>query len=308
MLETLETTDFDEISAAQSDWELHHQPVRPDKFKAQLSIGYIGCIQVDLEQWSNALEITGTPPEQSLGLVLPLDNGSYISEGCEVTSDRIDTFVPGGEVHVVTSQQTSLISCTIPLEALEDRIDLPAAVQLAELATKHTVIRSTMQATADLRRWWSNLLALSAQNSIPPEALDLLLDETLLVTARALTPGDEERGTGVRQRYLLARRTRDYMLERHINPPTITELCTHLKVSERTLHYAFSRTYGVSPKRFLKARRLHAVHQALKTAVPEEHVQDIAMQQGFWDLGYFARDYRNMFGELPSVTLRDHRQ
>ena len=61
---------------------------------------------MDLEQWSTALELTGTSPEQSLSLVLPLnDNSSYVSEGYEVTADRIDVFAPGQEAHAVTSNK-----------------------------------------------------------------------------------------------------------------------------------------------------------------------------------------------------------
>jgi len=33
-------------------------------------------------------------------------------------------------------------------------------------------------------------------------------------------------------------------------------------------------------------------------------VQDIAARWGFWHLSHFANDYRRMFGELPSETLR----
>ena len=32
-------------------------------------------------------------------------------------------------------------------------------------------------------------------------------------------------------------------------------------------------------------------------------VADAANEWGFWHMGQFAKDYRRMFGELPSETL-----
>jgi AraC family ethanolamine operon transcriptional activator len=33
-------------------------------------------------------------------------------------------------------------------------------------------------------------------------------------------------------------------------------------------------------------------------------VKDIASAWGFWHLGHFCHDYKNMFGETPSKTLK----
>ena len=45
------------------------------------------------------------------------------------------------------------------------------------------------------------------------------------------------------------------------------ELCKELGVSARTLQIAFKQAYGISPMRYLKLRRLHAVRQRLITSV-----------------------------------------
>jgi AraC family ethanolamine operon transcriptional activator len=55
---------------------------------------------------------------------------------------------------------------------------------------------------------------------------------------------------------------------------------------------------------YLKVQRLHAVRRTLKLADPETcSVMAIANQFGFWSAGHFARDYKKMFGELPSDTI-----
>jgi AraC-like DNA-binding protein len=35
-------------------------------------------------------------------------------------------------------------------------------------------------------------------------------------------------------------------------------------------------------------------------------VKEAALDNGFWDLGRFSVEYRKLFGESPSVTLRPH--
>lgn len=61
----------------------------------------------------------------------------------------------------------------------------------------------------------------------------------------------------------------------------------------------------MGPKRYRLLRRLHLARRALREAAPDTtSVTDIAMRHGFWQLGHFAVDYRALFDETPSATLR----
>jgi AraC family ethanolamine operon transcriptional activator len=75
-------------------------------------------------------------------------------------------------------------------------------------------------------------------------------------------------------------------------------------VSARTLEYAFRERFGVTPVRFLKLHRLNAAHNALRRASRDDTVSAVAIRCGFSDFGHFARDYRELFAQLPSETLR----
>jgi AraC family ethanolamine operon transcriptional activator len=84
---------------------------------------------------------------------------------------------------------------------------------------------------------------------------------------------------------------------------TVRDLCRATGASERTLRRAFDEHFGVSPKAYLQARRLHGVRAELRRGSPDAKVVDVANDWGFWHLGQFASDYRRLFGELPSQTL-----
>ena len=84
----------------------------------------------------------------------------------------------------------------------------------------------------------------------------------------------------------------------------IGDLCRALHVSRRTLHRAFAETLGMGPLHYLTCRRLAAVRTELRRGDSEPiTVTDIATKYGFWQLGRFAQQYRQLFGEKPSETL-----
>ena len=103
----------------------------------------------------------------------------------------------------------------------------------------------------------------------------------------------------------------DYIaeFEKEIHDPiTVSDLCKIIGVSERTLQYAFLEQFGISPKTYLQARRLNAVRKELRIADPSSlNVNEVAHRWGFWHMGQFAADYKNLFGELPSETLQKQR-
>jgi len=87
---------------------------------------------------------------------------------------------------------------------------------------------------------------------------------------------------------------------------TVQDLCEATGVSLRSLGRAFQERFGVTPKQYLTARRLNEVRRELLAADPASHrVTEVAGRWGFWHMGQFAADYRRLFGELPSATLRD---
>ncbi len=84
---------------------------------------------------------------------------------------------------------------------------------------------------------------------------------------------------------------------------TVGDLCRIAKASERTLHYAFTERFGMPPAHYMKVHRLNGARNDLCREPPMK-VSVAANNWGFWHLGQFAKDYDNLFGELPSDTLR----
>ncbi|SBS28958.1 transcriptional regulator EutR [Marinomonas spartinae] len=99
-------------------------------------------------------------------------------------------------------------------------------------------------------------------------------------------------------------RARDYVLSRMDEPPTIFELCNLIGASRRKLQYCFQETLGINPVTYLRILRLNAVHRELLLSPDVTSVQDAAAKNGFLHLSRFAGDYRQLFGELPSDTLK----
>ena len=85
----------------------------------------------------------------------------------------------------------------------------------------------------------------------------------------------------------------------------IQDLCMSTRISQRMLRRAFHRVHGVAPYRYIRQLRMNEAMKALSSpSSPAATVTQVATDFGFVELGRFAVEYRSMFGECPSVTLR----
>jgi AraC-like DNA-binding protein len=107
----------------------------------------------------------------------------------------------------------------------------------------------------------------------------------------------------------LVRRAEDLLRSSRRRHVSVDTLCQTLGYSRRGLYRAFQSELGMSPISYLKVFRLSRVRQQLANAEPGEEtsVTGMAKEWGFWDPGRFAGEYRTLFGELPSATLRKQR-
>ena len=95
------------------------------------------------------------------------------------------------------------------------------------------------------------------------------------------------------------------MEDRSGDPLFVDDLCRAARVSERTLRNIFQEYFGVGPMRLLKVRQLSEVRSALMAGTREmQNVASVARRFGVWDLGAFTRNYKALYGETPSDTLR----
>ena len=100
-------------------------------------------------------------------------------------------------------------------------------------------------------------------------------------------------------------RFEDFLVARHNAPVHLIEMCAAIGVSERTLRSCCHEHFGMGPIRYLWLRRMHLARRSLLRADPATaSVTSTATEYGFWELGRFSVEYRGLFGESPSASLR----
>lgn len=102
-------------------------------------------------------------------------------------------------------------------------------------------------------------------------------------------------------------RMREFIEEHLTEEISVAQLMAVAQVSERSLYTLFERQVGLSPRDYMRQRKLERVHAQLQSATARS-VTEVALNHGFLHLGRFSESYRKRFGELPSQTWRRHRQ
>ena len=87
----------------------------------------------------------------------------------------------------------------------------------------------------------------------------------------------------------------------------VEDIAARFGISSRKIFRHFA-SQGTTLMDFVKDTKLQKVRQRLVAPEPNTTVTGVSLDCGFKNLGHFARDYRNKFGELPSETLRRHRR
>jgi AraC-like DNA-binding protein len=99
------------------------------------------------------------------------------------------------------------------------------------------------------------------------------------------------------------RRAIDYMRRNVGRRISMADLIGVCHVSERTLRKHFSTFIGCAPLVFLRRLRLAAVRETLLKGTKDTSVTEVATLYGFTHFGRFSSQYRQAFGEMPSITL-----
>ncbi|NJK36338.1 MAG: helix-turn-helix domain-containing protein [Oscillatoriales cyanobacterium RM1_1_9] len=173
------------------------------------------------------------------------------------------------------------------------------------LMTNHILIPATLPV---IQAYLAELLKLSQKQAELlnlPQLKQLILEDFVPLLISTIPPCSQKLAKPLRpmRHAALVQRLEDYMLANLDQPLTLKDLCRSVNTSSRSIFYGFQAIFGMSPMAYLKVQRLHGVRRRLQVADPEaSNITAISNQFGFWSAGHFARDYKKMFGELPSQT------
>lgn len=304
--------DIDEQAAALVGWNQSYQQLSCGRFDGEirrLQLDGIGLFAEDLQQ---AVHQTGwvDPRWVALGVPLVLEGDArFCGQAADGAAMHVFSGADGFQFR--SPQRHVMLGLEIDRDLFESQVadGQPLAV---ERLTAHAGLQAVPSpALGRLRRLLVDLFEGAARH---PDWLDgtavrkRVREDLIEAVAAALSP---PRGAtvvvarAVPHAIALAERAREWVSQRLDEPPTVAELCEALGVSRRTLQNSFQVTWGMGPLAWLNVLRLNAVRRHLKTATS---VTEAATQFGFWHFGHFAQDYRALFGELPSQTLRAARE
>ncbi|WP_433061542.1 AraC family transcriptional regulator [Dactylosporangium sp. CS-033363] len=199
------------------------------------------------------------------------------------------------------------------------RIPMPVIAQVAEAATGLPAADLRFEAVTPvsepMRRYWAATAVHLTRHLATPDANlpPLLLDHlrrlaaasllsvfpnTTMTAARLPEPG--------RVPPAAVRRAIAFMDAHADEPLTAATIATAAGIGVRGLQVAFRRHLDQTPLEYLRRIRLERVHRELQAAEPGEGatVKAIARRWGFANPGRFTAEYRNVYGHLPSRTLR----
>ena len=102
-------------------------------------------------------------------------------------------------------------------------------------------------------------------------------------------------------------RALDWLRSHFSEPVDLEQLASVAGVRPRTLENHFRTFLGTTPFGWLRQARFASARRALESARADATVTRVALANGFSQLGRFAAEYRAIFGETPSATLRRSR-
>jgi AraC family ethanolamine operon transcriptional activator len=300
--------DFGAFESALQGWNPVFRKLAGGPFRGDLLQLAVGPIRVAYTRIQSGFEISGAAAVgfQSFGLPMPGSSeawwcGKRTSEDAVSVYDASGSFEaatrPGFETFVFSAHPGHLAELGESLGIEGAGEVAPPGVTSCDPARMRRLRRSLSEVVAavggDPSLSGRASIQRAVEQGVPVQLLEALSERR--DPPRPVTPD-------LRARAL--RRALDFIAAHPEEPLGVVDLCRQADTSERTLRRAFAEHLGVSPKRYLLARRLNGVHRELRrdTAV-RVRVNDVAHCWGFWHMGQFAADYRRFFGELPSATI-----
>jgi AraC family transcriptional regulator, ethanolamine operon transcriptional activator len=304
------TQEPEEFGSRLEGGQFAYMPLAGHRFTAALRQLRVGEMMVQRVRVGACVNRGAIQPGINV-LILPLAyDGPPPSVNGMALAAQDAVLLPGGKELVASgSGMRDWASIVLPPDLLADMAELAPPRGAGAVSVLRLNTEPALRLAAALR---AGLPITGGATDEPglPGAADRLAASLREMVAEVLAPGIgvASPGRATQEALRVLRASEEFLHANLTRPIHRDELCAALGVSRRKLHDAFVATVGASPAAYLKLRRLVLARRALREGGGGPMlVKSVALAHGFWHLGHFAQDYRDMFGELPSRTVAEAR-
>jgi|JI9StandDraft_2_1071091.scaffolds.fasta_scaffold00139_15 AraC family transcriptional regulator, ethanolamine operon transcriptional activator len=304
--------DFDEWTEAFSTWNLTSTQLSQGKFQGECAIAQFGGLQFIYASFNQALQIVGGKPANTLSFatLLTSQDSELVAHNQRLNQKVLFGFDPTRETHIITRKFGQVGIVSVRTDLFHQYTAQMEIKQFNESFFQRNVIHLDPTKFGNFKTYLQQLFSLLQTNQnwlqqpqiqrlIVEDCLPLLIDilrfDSSLSVSRIPSLG----------RYQMIKGMEEFIIGNIAQPLTLKDLYTAVKTSPRALSYGVQDLFAMSPMEYLKVKRLNGVRRILKACAPSIYtVSAIANLWGFWSMGHFSRDYKQLFGELPSQTLK----
>jgi AraC-like DNA-binding protein len=306
--------DTEEISQALRHTNVRAMQITRGSFEASLTHVPAGEWLMQFLSFEEGASVcAGDAPRHHHAVVVPLESSPECRLlGQPISPHTLAVYAPGSEHADTTSAGYREVVIIAPLNFAE-RMSEEGVTLAKHGAESREVVRRRLEPLQNLvRRAWRS----AEEPGHPldwPEAQRCLTDALDCAVSDVLRPdaGISQDGAALGRprlpRTAILRRIFDLLNERTEEPLYAGRLAAEVGISRPSLQRVFLEFYGMPPARYLTLKRLYLARQRLREG-DKATVTAVAASLGFWDLSRFAKNYRDVFGELPSDTLRRSRR
>jgi AraC family ethanolamine operon transcriptional activator len=293
-------THADEAAAAIRGVDVEFSVLSSSTRHWQLTEARVGDSILVSGEMGAALFSVGAIGRDALWFVAPIDMGGRFTINGRALGHHSVAFMPEGTEHAAyMSAPTHWASLQIPRNAFQRKVyDRKGCVVPEGLS----FFEDREAAPSPFRSAVETALRFIADHpgALHEPEVQARLEKALL-DALVRSFAEPSAAEAAKSQAVVARIT-ECLAEHHDEVLYPSDLCDAVSISERTLRRYFEEAFEISPGRFLRLRRLNQARRALRSGVFAS-VTEVGIRYGFFDLGRFAADYRELFGEFPSQTL-----
>ena len=246
----------------------------------------------------------------SIGFYVPLHwAGDLKFNGVIATPGAIHMPVDDVYFHIC-GRERAVLGCILPrrrfvetVAALRgvdpDRLVLhERALELAPEAAQR--LRTRLAAVIDNgRRADPESASRCAPFDLTNQVFELMVDAYLHARSEPMRKSGRVRNPG-----RIVRAAEERFVQADGNPVSLADLCAAAGVGKTALYFAFQSWCGEPPIAYFHKRRLTQARSRLLHSEPRRGaVKRAALSAGITELGRFSQEYRQFFGESPSITL-----